>query len=1126
MALPGRTIAQGNPPASDHQVDQTELADWMEEIEEGVADAASLGTRIDAVETDLSDLQALGGAVSAPSAAGGPVVAATTGDVALTGAYTVDSRAMTDGEAYLAWRQATGATVTDPDTGATNSPENGIYVYNSAGAHVRRSDMDAAGEVQATSVYVTGGTTNGGKTFSTYSAVTALGTDPITFIVAQNQSGLAADVSAIESKLDDLRGVVQFGEASPAAGDTDGYNQVFFPFGGSTKGRRRLVSIVGTYHTSEAGNVYRATLDRDTNQYALTEMLGSFTPLAATHTTLAAEIDPAGIILEDGEILGIAQAKIRSTANVYTGAPWYQSGVADPGTTATGTAQLVDFNRLEIGYTVEQIPADSDRVLALETASDDHAASLDALSGSTEVSLSFGPSTPTTGAGLTLTQTYVFGPFPFGFKMSGVTAVGSASPGDVAIYAASVVGDQVTVDTGTRRFIDTVAGASQDYVFDAPLVIPPGGYIGLRPKNNIATITADGTPYQRTGAGDTANPGTLTTTGTNTELQIRFDGVHLMPVRFGAQRREITVANGESLLISSDSIAAGFHSPPGKAWPCTLGALTDYRIVNGSQPGRDVLGMADDIRNGELYWAFGVYLNEVNAKRILIISGANDGHMVSARAEYLTANFKRAGEAARAAGIEPTLISQVSATAQYRDLIRRAAEDLGCDYLDTGDIRRRAGGLPDWQNQLGHLTARSNSLYHQPVAEYVNSLPRPVQGIKAFRHRPTFAVSNDLDLLFSNFHERAERWVELYCSHRTLPPAVLEYYDALDEGADLQTGYVDILDEHETWRQGGALEFEDYALIEVTLPGTAYDLDDVRMNLNVPSGATVLLRDWDYDEGLEGKPNITTPDATYLAVWDSPVGRLADITSDISDGVEYPLSKIKGYVHDRKLTIIIKKAGVFTMTAPSFTVIGRLIEYPERVPQPNCRLSPTQLLAATEFDASLTGWSTTGTPASYAPVDQATAIWGPENIGTPVARVVEITEANKVAQAVSIPAVAVDRVFALDIYHRYNPLAYVDPTGRGWDVSRYIDRTVSTYPDDAPITSDTWDFRTLVIEIANGAAFPSEGGHLLRAGSPTMWHRTRYLHRVPAGEVGDFIFQLSAAAGTIEVAVCELREVV
>jgi len=156
----------------------------------------AIDTRVGTVETELSDLQALGGAVSAPSAAGGPVATATTGDVALTGAYTVDGRTMTNGEAYLAWQQAAGATVTHPDTGATNSPENGIYIYNDAGAHARRSDMDAAGDVQATSVFVTEGTANGGKTFSTYSVVATLGTDPITWVLAQDQSGLKAYVDA------------------------------------------------------------------------------------------------------------------------------------------------------------------------------------------------------------------------------------------------------------------------------------------------------------------------------------------------------------------------------------------------------------------------------------------------------------------------------------------------------------------------------------------------------------------------------------------------------------------------------------------------------------------------------------------------------------------------------------------------------------------------------------------------------------------------------------------------------------------------------------------------------------------------------------------------------------------
>ena len=52
MVLPARTIAQGNPPASDHQVDQTELADWMEYIER-----LGLG-EIGYFRNDLADLPA------------------------------------------------------------------------------------------------------------------------------------------------------------------------------------------------------------------------------------------------------------------------------------------------------------------------------------------------------------------------------------------------------------------------------------------------------------------------------------------------------------------------------------------------------------------------------------------------------------------------------------------------------------------------------------------------------------------------------------------------------------------------------------------------------------------------------------------------------------------------------------------------------------------------------------------------------------------------------------------------------------------------------------------------------------------------------------------------------------
>ncbi|WHZ33402.1 fibronectin type III domain-containing protein [Sagittula sp. MA-2] len=59
MALPPRTIAQGNPPASDHQINQEDLGDWMEEVQTSVDSISSLGDRVSVIEGDYATETAL-----------------------------------------------------------------------------------------------------------------------------------------------------------------------------------------------------------------------------------------------------------------------------------------------------------------------------------------------------------------------------------------------------------------------------------------------------------------------------------------------------------------------------------------------------------------------------------------------------------------------------------------------------------------------------------------------------------------------------------------------------------------------------------------------------------------------------------------------------------------------------------------------------------------------------------------------------------------------------------------------------------------------------------------------------------------------------------------------------------
>ncbi len=127
---------------------------------------------------------------------GGDVAASSTasdGNLALTGAYTVDGLTLSDGDRYVAQYQ------TDP-------AENGVYVYASGGAHTRASDFDAAGEFRGKAVVVAAGATNGGRILICYSEITTLGTDPVEWT-------LGPDVSAVQAQIDGLADVASTGDS-------------------------------------------------------------------------------------------------------------------------------------------------------------------------------------------------------------------------------------------------------------------------------------------------------------------------------------------------------------------------------------------------------------------------------------------------------------------------------------------------------------------------------------------------------------------------------------------------------------------------------------------------------------------------------------------------------------------------------------------------------------------------------------------------------------------------------------------------------------------------------------------------------------------------------------------------
>ncbi len=136
------------------------------------------------------------------------VVAASTGNLALTGAYPVDGTTLADGDRYIAKDQTTAS-------------QNGIYIYNSAGAHSRATDTDTWEKLIGASTLVLNGTINVGRVYkSNATAGGTLGTTAIAWVQSGNLSAIPGN-SITNAKLVSVATATIKGRATAGTGSPE-----------------------------------------------------------------------------------------------------------------------------------------------------------------------------------------------------------------------------------------------------------------------------------------------------------------------------------------------------------------------------------------------------------------------------------------------------------------------------------------------------------------------------------------------------------------------------------------------------------------------------------------------------------------------------------------------------------------------------------------------------------------------------------------------------------------------------------------------------------------------------------------------------------------------------------------
>jgi len=616
-------------------------------------------------------------------------------------------------------------------------------------------------------------------------------------------------------------------------------------------------------------------------------------------------------------------------------------------------------------------------------------------------------------------------------------------------------------------------------------------------------------------------------------LGFRSDGAveipKLITPGLGAAWNTFGLGDADSVAFVGDSYTASHYTVKDKAYISRLSSLTGYRCRNFGISGNDALDMNYRIITDAVY-PDGAYFSAMRARFVCILSYTNDTDFRGADLTMYQRNIERLVETVIASGAEPILCSEFPATTTTYAILRNIADRYGIRFVDVASLNYEWGNLQLGPFFQGHPGTRTNAVFWYNLYETFRALPKPDRGIKIYRRRAGFAVSAISDLLFSSVVDKQARFKELTVSHYRLTDTQLPRYDELNSG--ISWSFTLESDEYSKIESGAGVAISDYALVEVTLPGTARTIDQVMLTLGLPSGVQVYVRDYqDVASSPVGKSQGASPtQPDYLSKWNKSRGAWRSL-GQYSAPITMAKVNLRNSMRGDRMELLLYKSSGFSITACQVGYQGAGGKEPNLRTTPP-RLLDTQLLPApTVSAADLTAaWTVTGAPATLVPIDNVNSPRNPANTASPVSAVCVLTATDMIGRSLTLatPGLAGKR-YAVTVYARYFPKAFVDrsnPLYSSLDSAQVIDRIAN--PSSAPIDADSHDFRTLRMEYAFAASIdPTVGGGELDEFASLYWRPVVFYVDMPPAPLGTgaFSFRLSCPDGEIQVAKVLIQEV-
>lgn len=793
-----------------------------------------------------------------------------------------------------------------------------------------------------------------------------------------------------------------------------------------------------------------------------------------TNVTLSAGLVNATVDVDiaAGQYIGFyvpasSLASTSGSAGITDSGGWY-SGAGDvtnfTDSTVNNTLRLeAGFDVTYIAATAARVEAAEDAIVTLETLTDEHTLQLGGLPLASQI---IGrPVTPITGSSLSA------GDFVFADPV-----VADGVLRDMRFFSLGTA--TVKVKRWTRKNDTWTKVAEQSFAVVAGLQtvtvdmeVSKGEYIGLYNPSTTClprVVTTDVDSYGYFFTGSDSSSFSSSTRQTGSQLQVGFD------IEFNnGHAHEITLATSDRIVVLGDSHVEDTYTIRGKSWISKLSAFFDWNFENFGVSGDDASEVLTRIRSGTL--TFGTLQYERRAITYAwIYVGQNDA-ATYALSTFLE-NMRQLIETVRGLGAIPIISTQHTDTygVGSQAIFRALCERYGAHFVDVTPNCRIMGygnGGTVYAGFWGgtHHATRTNEEIIPPAESMLRAIGQPSQSLKVFRKRDSVSVATVADLLFDSHFERAQLFREVLVGQGALKVA----NEAICDEANTVTGsHIETVNsEYMTLQNGGTVALGDYSLIEVTMPVLSRHVDMVTLILS-ETAATVYVR------------NILGTLATG-----EPVGAWKQIFG--SSG-RYSLSKnqLRSAMRADKLSFLIyKSGGIAAFEQPRVEWFG------ESIPKPALPVKTegktwakgSELLAATDL-GSTTGWTVTGSLTAGTPTDGC--------LPRGATGRVTVDASNYLSQAFTYTqSTTEDREIEIRVRCRYFP-AIVS----------------SASPGTAQITQDSFDYRTLQIDVETAAG---KAPYREKVG---LWWQDVVLRTSASVLTTGMTVHVSGADGSIEVA--------